>query len=634
MTNASSPAAALLATWLLLGVAPAAWAADEAPIVLRVDASRFAERIVHAESEIPVVPGPLTLVYPRWIPGEHGPTGPLTNLVDLHFTAGGAELPWQRDALDMFALHLTVPPGVSRLATAADFLYTAQAGNFTSGPSATTALGIFNWNSVALYPAGASGERPVFAPALRVPAGWSAATALEEVGQEDGFRRFAPVSLATLVDSPVLTGLNAVDLDLGVEAGAPHHLSIVADRGADLTGAKELTGHMQRLVAEAHALFGVHHYTAYRWLLALSDHVQHFGLEHHESSDNRREEETLVDPVLARSLPGLLAHEYVHSWNGKHRRPAGLLSPDFQRPMDGSLLWVYEGLTQYLGQLLPVRAGFWTPEQYREQMAASAAGLDAEVGRRWRSLGDTAVAAQVLFASPSEGRVRRRGTDFYAESVFLWLDVDTLLRERSGGKLSLDDFCRRFHGGPASAASVRPYDRGEVVSTLNALLPYDWAGLFARRVDQPTEHLAMDGVERAGWRLAWSAEPNTAMQDSDARGKGHDWRFSLGFAVNREGEVGDVLPESPAGRLGLTAGAKLLAIGGYVYSPRAVEAALLAAQESQRPIELIVAEGDLARRLEVPYFAGPRYPHLERIAGAPDRLSEILAPRRPPTATP
>ncbi|HEX4959857.1 MAG TPA: M61 family peptidase [Thermoanaerobaculia bacterium] len=615
-----------LAAAVSLALAASA-AAETAPIALSLDASQVGQRLLHVSSVIPVAPGPLTLLYPKWIPGEHGPTGPIVNLVDLHFSVDGKEIAWERDPVEMYALHLTIPAGATRLAAQADFLFPGEGGNFTSGPGATDTLAVLSWNTVALYPQGMSADALRVEPTLRLPAGWSFVTALVKQGDEGGAIRFAPVSLTTLIDSPVLAGEHLVDLDLGVHDGASHHLAITADRAADLASAADLTPPMRRLVAETLALFGAHHYGSYRWLLTLSDHVEHFGLEHHESSDDRVDEETLVTEASKRTLPGLLAHEFVHSWNGKYRRPEGLLSPDYLKPMQGALLWVYEGLTEHLGLLLPARAGWWTPDYYRETVAAMAAGLDTRTGRNWRPLGDTAVAAQMLYGTPADGSSRRRSTDFYEESVFLWLDVDTLLREHSKGKVTLDDFCHRFHGGKSTGPAVVPYTREDVVKTLNDLVPYDWQGVFAEHVDRIAVRLPMAGVERAGWRLVYNDKPNASIKDDEARRENHDWRFSLGFSVSKKEVVQDVLPDSPAGRAGLVAGEKVLGVGGHVYSERAVEAALAEAKGGSTPLEIVTADGDSIRVHKLDYHGGPRYPHLERIEGRPDVLADVLKAR-------
>src|SRR5258706_753207 len=522
------PVLVVLTVLFALAAGAAAQSAPNGPITLSLDASRVTQRLLHVSSEIPVAPGPLTLLYPKWIPGEHGPTGPLVNLVDLHLLANGKELAWERDPVEMYALHLVIPAGTAKLQTQADFLFPGEGGNFSSGPGATNALAVISWNTVALYPQGTSGDALRFAPTLRLPAGWSFATSLVKQGEEGGAIRFAPVSLTTLVDSPVLAGEHLVDLDLGVHDGSSHHLAIAADRAADLKGAGDLSAPMSRLVAEALALFGAHHYGSYRWLLSLSDHIEHFGLEHHESSDDRVIEETLVQEAPKRTLPGLLAHEFVHSWNGKYRRPEGLLSPDYLQPMQGALLWVYEGLTEHLGLLLPARAGLWTPDYYREQVSAIGAALDTRTGRNWRPLGDTAVAAQILYGTPSDGRALRRTTDFYEESIFLWLEVDTLLREKSKGRVTLDDFCHRFHGGANSGPALVPYNRGDVVKTLNDLVPLDWQGLFAQRGGRGAPRLPLSGIQRAGLKPAYNDKPNPPLAGREARRQDPDRRLSLG----------------------------------------------------------------------------------------------------------
>lgn len=625
-----------LALSLPLAAAPAkprpsaAAKAEAPPIAVTLDASDVGSKLLRVKLEIPAAPGPLTLVYPKWIPGEHGPTGPIANLVDLRFKAGGKEVPWERDPVDMFQHHLKVPAGAGSVVAEASFLYLDHGALFSAGPGATPWLAVINWNSVLLYPAGATGDSPTFTPTLILPKGWTAATALTREGRSDETGRtirFAPVSLTNLIDSPVLAGAYQVDLNLGQHRGVPHTLSLAADREQDIATAQELKAPMIRMIEEAHALFGARHYDSYRWLLALSDHVEHFGLEHHQSSDNRVDEDALLNDAKKRSLFGLLAHEYVHSWNAKYRRPEGLLSPDFQKPMQGALLWTYEGLTQHLGLLLPARAGIWTDEHYRDTIALIGASLDVEPGRSWRSLGDTATAAQILFQAGGEGRARRRGTDFYDESVFLWLDVDSLLREKSGGKVSLDDFLQRFHGGADSGPAVLPYTRADLVKTLNDLVPLDWDKVFADRVDRPLKNLSFSGVERAGWRLVYNDKPNSTIEDREERFDGHNWFFSLGFEADDDGVITELLPDSPSGKAGMTDGQKILGVAGYVFSGRAVEAAILDAKKAKDPIEFIVQQGDAIRTYKVDYHDGPRFPHLERIEGKPDMLADILRAR-------
>ncbi|MGE5234312.1 MAG: M61 family peptidase [Acidobacteriota bacterium] len=593
------------------------------PLTLEVDATDAPRLVLHARMSIPATPGPLTLLYPKWIPGEHAPTGPLTNLVGLEISAGGQALEWRRDPVEMTAIHCTVPAGATAVEAMADFLYPGQGGTFTGGPSATDALAILNWNQVMMYPAGRPANEIVVAPTLRLPTGWSFATALQ--GERDGdTARFAAVSLNTLIDSPVLLGAHLEILDLGQHGGALHRLAIAADSAAALAAPKDFADGYQRLIDEAQTLFAGRHYRAYTWLLALSDHVQHFGLEHHESSDNRREEQTLTTDGLRRTLPALLAHEYAHSWNGKYRRPAGLLSPDYQKPMAGELLWVYEGLTEYVGFLLPARAGLWTPEYYRAQVALLTARLDREPGRSWRPLGDTADAAPLLYSAPREWRSWRRGTDFYEESLLLWLEVDTTLRRASGGKLSLDDFCHAFHGG-SGPPSVSAYDLDDVVTALGALVPQDWRAFFHDRLQRVQPRAPIGGLEESGWRLVYTDQPNQALTDEEARGKTHDWTFTLGLLVDQGGKVLDTT-DGPAAKAGIVPGMKLLAVGGRVFNPWAVDAALAAAKLNRKPIEVVAQLGEAVKTLQVGAYDGLRYPHLERIPGTPDLLAQILAP--------
>lgn len=597
------------------------------PATIAVDASEASRKVLHVRTEISAQPGPLTLLYPKWIPGEHAPTGPIANFVDFRVSAGGKALAWQRDPVEMYAVHTTVPPGALRVVAEADFFYSGDSGGFTSGPSATDQLAILSWNQVVIYAAGRPTDTIQVLPSLKLPAGWSFASALPVESRDGDTLRFAEVSLTTLIDSPVLIGAYLTTVDLGEHGGAQHRLSIAADSAGALKLPDDFAAGYKRLVDEALALFGARHYNSYGWLLALSDHVEHFGLEHHQSSDNRREEATLTEERHRRTLPGLLAHEYTHSWNGKYRRPAGLLSADYMQPMRGDLLWVYEGLTEYLGLLLPVRSGQWTPEYYRETMANLAATLDTEPGRAWRPLGDTATMAQVLYASPREWSAARRGTDFYEESALIWLEADTILRAQSGGKLSLDDFCHRFHGGANSPPAVRSYERADVVATLKSLVPYDWEGFLRERIDTVSPRAPLGGLEASGWRLIYNDQPNIANGDSEERRENRVLTFSLGLTVDKDGALTDVLPGSPAAKGGLVPGMKVLGIGGRVYSKEHLDGALRTSAASPDALEVVVKFGEEIRVLHIDYHGGPRYPHLERIAARPDVLDEVLKAR-------
>jgi predicted metalloprotease with PDZ domain len=606
----------------LAGLCSAAATARSQIATFDVDAREAPRKVLRAHIVIPAQPGPLTLLYPKWIPGEHAPSGPLANLVDLKIAAGGKTLAWRRDSVEMTAVHCTVPATAIAVEVDAAFLYAHDSNTFSAGPSATDQLAILNWNQIVLYPQGKSADDLPYTASLRLPRGWDFATALHGVRSGDTVH-FTTVSLTSLIDSPVLLGAHLRTVDLGEHQGAAHRLAIAADSAGALDAPSDFAAGYRRLVGEAQTLFAGHHYRAYTWLLALSDHVEHFGLEHHESSDNRREEQTLTKDEFRRTLPGLLAHEYTHSWNGKYRRPAGLLSPDYQKPMTGELLWVYEGLTQHVGLLLPARAGLWTAKYYREHVALIAARLDRQHGRKWRPLGDTADEAQVLYGAAHDWTDWRRDTDFYEESVLIWLEVDTKLRGHSGGKVTLDDFCHAFYGGVGPPA-VKPYTLDDVVGTLQGLVPYDWRALFHSRLQEIEPRAPLAGLEASGWRLVYNDKPNEALTDSEARSEGRDWTFSLGLRVMK-GAVRDI-SDGPAASAGIVPGMKILAVAGRVYEPRIVDAALREAKATRRPIEFIVQFGESVQTLRVDAFEGVSYPHLERIAGAPDVLADILRP--------
>ncbi|HET6330646.1 MAG TPA: hypothetical protein VFF76_07650 [Holophagaceae bacterium] len=488
-----------------------------APIKLSVDASMAPQHHLHAVERIPASPGALTLFYPKWIPGEHGPTGPLQDLVGLHFTANGKELSWTRDAVEMYAFHLDVPAGADAVDVALDFL-TPSGGNFSAGPSSTDALSLLSWNTVLLYPLGEQSDAITVDPSVKLPEGWKFGTALEVASENGASVSFKPVSLTTLVDSPVLTGRYFRKVDLGESLGRPHHLDIASDTESSLAITPETTQHLKNLVTESGALFGARHYQHYDFLLTLSDNTAHFGLEHHQSSDDRTAEKSLVDPAELKLFSGLLPHEMVHSWNGKFRRPAGLATGNYDTPMKGELLWVYEGLTQYLGSILTARSGLWTAEDYRGELANVAAYLDARPGRAWRPLADTAVEAQVLYNSPGYWSAWRRGVDFYDEGLLIWLDADTTIRQLTKSKKSLDDFCQAFHGAPSTDPEVRPYTLDDVVAALNKVAPYDWAGFLKTRIYDIARHAPMDGITHGGWKLVHGDKPTDFAKTAERGG--------------------------------------------------------------------------------------------------------------------
>jgi predicted metalloprotease with PDZ domain len=610
----------------LIGLMALSAAAGAQTAKLSLDARDAPRKVLHATLDIPVSGGPVTLIYPKWIPGEHGPTGPISNLVNVRFTVNGKPVEWRRDDDEMYAFHVDVPSGATNLQATYDFLYTAQTNGFTSAASATSELAIISFNQVVLYPAGAKSDSLQYAASLILPPGWHYGTALPMTGLPGGGLVSDPVSLTTLIDSPVVIGLHERVLPLGTVDGRSHEIDLFADQDSDLTTPDSTVAACSNLIKEAGALFGGRHYRQYHFLLTMSDHVASFGLEHHESSDDRVGAKTMVDDGRRKQLAGLLPHEYVHSWNGKFRRPAGLATGDYHTPMRGELLWVYEGLTDYLGLVLATRCGLQTPEDLRELLASEAALLDNEPGRQWKPLSDTTVEAQILYSTGSEWSSIRRGVDFYIEGDLLWLTVDTIIRQQTQNRRSIDDFCHSFHGG-TSNPQVKPYNLPEVMATLNQVAPYDWAGFFKARVYSIAEHPPLDGLQNSGWTLVYNETPNAIAHLQETIGKTADFTLTLGFGVGEDGSVGDVLPNSPAARAGLSPGLKVIGVNGRKYAPDELHAAIAAAKGGTQPIVLLVEDGSYQRMLSVDYHGGERYPHLVRVGTAPDLFSDIVRPR-------
>ncbi|MGH8973241.1 MAG: M61 family metallopeptidase [Acidimicrobiia bacterium] len=630
------PALLLSGLWVLVSLpGPSAGGlsrtgADHAPamVKLTVDATDAPRRLFRAHEVIPASPGPLTLYYPKWIPGEHGPTGPIVNLAGLKFTAGGEILRWRRDPVDMYAFHLDVPPGATAVEADLEFLAPTSGGAFSSSASTTSHLAVLAWNWVLLYPPVGHTDDLVIDASLRLPPGWKFGTGLTVERESEDEVDFHPASLTTLVDSPVLAGEYFRSLPISTAKPAVT-IDVAADSAAALEAHPRFTEAMRNLVDEARALFGAEHFERYTFLLTLSDGVASFGLEHHQSSDNRVAERALLDDSQGRLALGVLPHEYVHSWNGKYRRPAGLATSDFQTPMQGELLWVYEGLTQYYGNVLAARSGLWTPEHYADALASAAARLDHTPGRLWRPLIDTAVAAQVLYRAAPEWSTERRGTDFYNEGWLIWLEVDTIIRELSSGARSLDDFCRRFHGGQAGPPSLEPYTFEDVVATLDEVAPYDWRTFFDERLWSTDFHAPLGGIERAGWRLEYDDEPGPRLAVLQAVRKQIEMGYSLGLRLDTDGVITDVIPGMPAAEAGLAPGSTIVSVDGRVFSPDALHDSLRAAKTRPAPIQLLVDNAGTLATHALDHHGGGRYPHLRRDPGRSDLLSQTIAPLNP-----
>lgn len=601
-----------------------------APITIDVDATEAPRRILHAKLTIPVAkPGPFTLLYPKWIPGEHGPTGPITDLAGLKIMAGGTRIPWRRDDVEMYAFHVDVPQTVNSLEVSLDFLLPAGIEGFSSAASATANLLVLSWNQVLLYPEGYGSDDLAYFASLRLPSGWRFGTALPLAKNSYGVSdriQFQKVSLTTLVDSPVIAGSHFRTVKLTDSTAPSFQIDMVSDSEAALQMSDDQIAEYRQLVMETNALFGAHHYEHYHFLYTLSDYVAHFGLEHHESSDDRVAERTLLDESLKRASADLLPHEFVHSWNGKYRRPAGLATPDYEKPMKGELLWVYEGLTQYLGSILSARSGLRSPEDYREHLAAVASYLDRYPGRTWRPLIDTTMAAQLLYNASSSWSAWRRGVDFYDEGELIWLEADTIIRQQTKGTRSLDDFCKRFHGPPNTAPQVKPYTFEDVINTMNEVAPYDWRNFFTTRLTSVEPHAPLGGVTNGGWRLIYNDVQSDYQKTMEAVNKNIDLSYSLGMRLNEDGTIVDVLPGTPAYLIGLGPGMKITAVNGRVFDLDRLREALREGKASSSPLELTVDNAELMKTYRIDYHGGERFPHLERDSSRPDLLQEIIKP--------
>ena len=616
------------ALFLTLLLAATATARAERAITIDVDARGVARRLVAAHLVIPAQPGKLVLRYAKWIPGEHGPTGPIGSISKLVITAGGKPIAWRRDPVELFAFTVDVPKGVTEVSADVE-LVLPESGDFSSGATATESLAVVSWNYVMLFPDGKSSDDVRCRASVRLPKDWKAATALPIARQTGDRLELAEVSLTTLIDSPVLAGKYFREIVL---ADAPRaRLAIAADSAEALAVPDDIVAGYKRLIAEAGALFGGRHYKSYTFLLTLSDRVAHFGLEHHESSDDRMPERVFLDDDdTTRHRTGqLLSHEYVHSWNGKYRRPAGLAPGHFDVPMQGELLWVYEGLTEYLGMVLAARAGLDTPDNMRARFAFDAGQLEAGGGRAWRPLADTAVAAQQLYGPGSGWVSRSRSVDFYPEGAMLWLEVDAIIRARTKGAKSLDDFCKAFYGGNDGTVGVVSYKLEDVINTLGSVTPYDWRGFVDQRVFGLRVKPPVEGLEASGWKLAYTPKLPAVQKMSESLGKFVAEPWSVGLVYDEHNTVLDVTPGSPADRAGIAPAMKLVAVDGRAITSERFRDAI--ARTKDHPgMDLIVQHGDTFFTVKLDVRGGPRYPGLERAKGSDDLLTAIFAARAKP----
>jgi predicted metalloprotease with PDZ domain len=603
-------------------VAQPSLATQQDPATVVLDASRAADGIMKVRERIPATAGSFTIVYPKWIPGEHGPTGPLNDLAALRISADGAPLDWRRDPNDLYAFHVDVPAGTQAIDAEFDVLMNAS-GDVMSSHS----LAIVNWNRALLYQDGIDSHRYFVKPSIVLPPGWDFATALRGATQSGNRIDFAVTPLNILVDSPLDLGRYVRKWNLWQEGSAFVQLDAFADHPQDLDIPASLLRAYRRVPDEAFALYGSRHFADYHALLTLSDAVGFQGIEHHQSSDDRAPDNFLTDPDESLSGGDLITHEFSHSWNGKYRRPADLTTPNFQVPQLTDLLWVYEGMNQYLGDLLSFRAGIREPKQYPEYLATVYSQMDTETGRATTPLIDLTTGAPYYYVAHGDyGAIRRNAGDFYTEGELVWLDVDTIIRERSRGARSLDTFLHRYAEPALTGPIVETYTRAEIETLLNQVEPYDWHAFFDKYVYQRSVHPPADELARAGWKFVYTEKPNAFITASQADDPGITGWYSYGADLSAKGVVRDVREDSPAWRAGLAPGMHVLAVDNQEFSADVFEYGVKKAQHSSAPISLITSQTGWFQTLSLDYHDGIRYPHLERIEGTPDMLAAIMAP--------
>ncbi|MBC3876874.1 M61 family metallopeptidase [Undibacterium sp. FT79W] len=600
-------------------------------VQLTVDASDLDRKIFNIRASIPVQTGPLTLYFPEWLPGKHGTNVALNQLAGLHFSGNQQSIAWKRDPLNMYAFHLQIPAGVSQLKAEYQFLSPTddKFGRVTMTPEI---IGV-QWNNMILYPAGAASDQIQIQPTLILPAGFQFGSALKLAEKSENLSpsqsqnefQFKTVTLEQLVDSPVFAGKYFKRFDLNPGAKVPVHLNVVADKPESLNATPEQIAAHKALVQQATILFGSQHYRHYDFLLALSDEFSGIGLEHHQSSENGVRPGYFSDWAKKSSGRDLLAHEYTHSWNGKFRRPADLLTPHFNTPMQDSLLWVYEGQTQYWGYVLAARSGLMKQEHIRDVLANVAAYYDHQSGRSWRNLQDTTNNPVFVSRRSQAWSDFQRDEDYYREGALLWLEVDAQLRALSAEKRSLNDFASKFFGVNNGSTSPLSYQLSDIISTLNEIQPFDWGHFLQERLEGLQSKTPTASLELAGWKLVYTEKPSEYAKATEDTQDG-DFLYSLGFSLDKTGKITRLLLNTPAGKANILSGSLIIAVNGKSYKADALKSAITNAKTQKQAIELIVRHGEYYRTIKLDYFEGLKYPALVRNNLVPDRLSKILTP--------
>ena len=594
-------------------------------IALEIDASDVSRGVYRVVETIPVAPGTrnLTLLFPQWLPGNHGPRGPLAELVGLSFDAGGQKLAWKRDPIEVNAVQLVLPAGTS--AVTARFIHTSPLQASEGRITMTPAMLNLQWEKMSLYPAGHYVRQIRFKPRVTFPAGWTPATALDGAVQQSGTWSWTETNYETLVDSPIFAGANFRKWELGQRVT----LNVVADQPGQLAATPEQIGLYRNMVTEARLAFGANHFDHYELLLAVSDKIGSIGLEHHRSSENQLEPDSFTAWDKNEFDRGLLPHEYSHSWSGKFRRPARLWTPDYRQPMQGDLLWAYEGQDQFWGLVLAARSGLQSKGMVLAQLASYAGNFSVEPGRAWRSVEDTGLDPVFGARKPKPYPSLARNEDYYTEGALIWLEIDQLIRTRTGGAKSIDDFAKRFFGMRDGDWGELTFELPDVAATLNAVTPYDWQQFLETRLNQPGQPAPLQGITAGGYRLVWKDEPNLYDKARMTEAKVLSLTYSLGLTIDKDAKVTAVQWDSPAFNAGVVTGAKIVAVNGTAYDADVIKAAITAAKAGA-PLVLLVQRGDRFDSAAVPWRGGLRYPWLERAAAgtAPTGLDLLLTPQR------
>jgi predicted metalloprotease with PDZ domain len=593
-------------------------------IRLRVDATDIQRRIFRVRQTIPVPrAGDFVLLYPEWLPGAHSPRGAVKNVAGLKITAGERRLSWRRDPTDVYAFHVEVPEGVKSIDV--EFQYVSATDSDQGRTVMTPELASIQWIANSLYPAGYYVRGIPVQATLTVPRGWQVATSLRpESGGGTSTVTYKTVPYDVLVDSPALAGAHFRKWQLAPDVT----LNVAADRPEELAAPDEVIAAHRKLVDQSVKLFGARHYDHYDFLLSISENLGGIGLEHHRSSENGVKTGYFTDWASAQRDRNLLPHEFVHSWNGKYRRGADVWTPDYRMPMQNSLLWVYEGQTQFWGYVLDARSGMLTKQEVLDALAATAATYDqATPGRSWKPLIDTTNDPITAQRSPQPWRGWQRSEDYYSEGLLIWLDVDRIIRQQSKGRRSMNDFARAFFGMNDRDYGELTYTFDDVVATLSSVQPYDWAGYLNRRLNAYSERAPLEGIEQGGYKLVYTDTPSDWFKAGEKKTKTLDLSYSGGFTVStRDGKVTSVIWDAPAFDSGLTVGSKILAVNGRTFEGEALKRAIAAAGKSKEPVRLLVESGDTFRTLELDWHGGLRYPRLQPTAGGKGTLDALLQP--------